>query len=509
MKINFNIWYILFCFGFTVFMSFNTYSAKNTGKRTNFLFIICDDLRPELGCYGNRLIKTPNIDKIASHGMVFTHAYVQQAVCAASRASFLTGCRPNTTGVDYPYSNYFVNEFLTTHPTIQRFFYENGYYTCTAGKIHHGGPGDQVNIDITEPHLSVDSLRFYAKKENILLGRPKGRNNLTPPWEIFETKDEAYKDGLMTQGVIKMIGRAIESKRPFFVAVGFHKPHLPFAAPKKYWDRYNPENIPLSPNPIHPKGVAPYSLPHSELNGYLGSYNLNGEKVPDSVAVKLTHGYYACVSYVDDQIGKIIRELQIKGEYENTVIVLVGDHGFHLGDQNNWGKHSNFERATHSPLIIKPTGKISNGSQCDALVEFVDIYPTLAELAGLPVASYLEGTSMVPLLINPDLKWKSAVFSQYPRENLNLEGYAIRTSHYRYVEWKNNITGEIDSRELFQHKSDNIESMNLAYKPEFEEIVLDLSFQLSQGWKKALPPNVINIAENKPAPLPVIWEKTE
>lgn len=483
-----------------------TKNIKQKSGEKNVLLIIIDDLRPELGCYGNLLIKTPKIDSLASHSMIFTNAHAQQAVCAASRASFLTGCRPDVTGSDYPYSEYFVEKFMPAHATLQRYFYEHGYYTVTAGKVHHGGPGDKVGKELSEPHCSIDSLKFYALPENIALGGKRGRSAETPPWEMADVSDHDYKDGAMALEVMNMIDRGIASEKPLFIAVGFHKPHLPFAAPKKYWDLYAEDSIPLSPNPYKPEGVKAYSLAHYELKSYKGEYNKNGEPVPDSVARKLVHGYYACVSYIDAQVGKLVDKLKSEGLYDNTVIILMSDHGYHLGDQNNWCKHTNFDRSTHSPLVIKPASRKVKANRCDALVEYVDIYPTLMDLTSQPKSGYLEGVSLVPLMDSPLRPWKSAVFSQYPREYLNLEGYAIRTAQYRYVEWRDITTGEIDSRELYDHEVDPLESENLAGNQHYKKIITELQKQLNNGWKYALPEGISNNSNNAIAPPPVPWK---
>ncbi len=480
--------------------------ADKEKEKKNVLLIVIDDLRPALGCYGNNRLHTPNIDALANDGILFSRAYVQQAVCAASRASFLTGCRPDVTGVDYPYSKYFVEEFLPEHPTLQRFFLEHGYFSATAGKVHHGGPDDIVGKDISIPHVSIDSLKYYAKPENIIKGGKRGRCDKTLPWEIAEVADNAYKDGAMTERVVEILDSLERSEKPFYFSVGFYKPHLPFAAPKKYWDLYHRDSIPLASCPDHPDNVAGYSVPHYELHSYKGHFNKDGEPVPNDVARTLRHGYYACVSYIDAQVGKIVQELKESGQYDNTAILLIGDHGFHLGEQNNWAKHSNFEVATESPFILKAPGMKNRNLKTNALVELVDVYPTLLDLSGMPKPSYLEGISVLPLIEEPGREWKAAAFSQYPRGYLNLEGYAIRTPRYRYVEWRDMKTGEIDSRELYDHKEQDCEGANLVYKEENQELVQQLSKQLKAGWKKALPPGVKVPADNPLAPPSVSWK---
>jgi arylsulfatase A-like enzyme len=267
------------------------------------------------------------------------------------------------------------------------------------------------------------------------------------------------------------------------------KPHLPFNAPKKYWDLYERDEIELAPVPNKPLGAPDYALATFELPSYEGNYGTAQNPVPKDLARTLRHGYYACTSYIDAQVGKLLAVLDELDLWDNTIVMFWSDHGFHLGDQGAWGKHMNYEWSTRAPLIVAAPG-VQGGARCDALVEYVDMYPTLCDMAGLEKPAYLEGTSMVPLLKDPGREWKSAAFSQYHRGK-GLEGYAIRTERYRYVEWlkKENgkPVGQPIGRELYDHQEDPEESVNIAGRPENAALVKRLSEQLATGWKAALP----------------------
>ena len=321
---------------------------EKPNEKPNVLLIIADDLRTELNCYGADYIHSPNIDNLARNGVLFNNAYVQQAVCSASRASILSGVRPNTTGVDYPYSKYFMNEFWPAHPMLAEYFEQNGYYAHTFGKIHHGTPSDKLKTDHYKPKTGLNTGKFYALPENIEKGGARGRSHETPPYESADVPDEAYKDGLIAQEAVKIIAQQKESKEPFFLAVGFNKPHLPFNAPKKYWDLYEESEMPLAPNQYHPEDSPSYSATHNTLMRYAGLnyYNSPNNVLPDDYQRKLIHAYAACISFIDAQVGKLIESLKETGKYDNTIIVFISDHGYHLGHQQKWGKTTNFENST-------------------------------------------------------------------------------------------------------------------------------------------------------------------
>ncbi len=473
----------------------------------NVLFIGFDDLRPLLGCYGDPIAKTPNLDRFAAKALRFTRAHVQQAVCSASRASFLTGCRPDTTGVDYPYSEYFINEFIPKHPTMMARFMQEGYFTQTFGKIHHS---------YDEP-LSTKNFDNWIKNRYILPENKSRPNKDCEPFEHPDVDDSAYADGeIADQTIAALRLHATEnSGQPFFFGTGFYKPHLPWSCPKKYYDLYKTEDMPLAEVKGAPENGLPWSRSHFSLVGYAGPKDTDEQIVPDERAKELIHSYYACVSYADAQFGRVIDEIDRLGFWDNTIIVMWSDHGWHLGDQGMWGKSANFYLDTHAPLMIYAPGMKTAGEICNALVEYVDIYPTLTELVGIKTPDYLEGTSLVPLLDNPARKWKRAVFAQFPQWHQsvgNIEGFVIQTDRYRYIEWhrreKGGPIGEKVGCELYDHKNDAIESRNIAGLPENSTLVDALSKQLAEGWRAALPPGVVSRADNPPAPPFVKWKKS-
>ena len=367
---------------FLFFIAFTALSCaqEKPNEKLNVLLIIADDMRTDLNCYGADYIHSPNIDKLAKNGVLFNNAYVQQAVCSASRASFLSGVRPNTTGVDYPYSNYFMNEFRPNHPMLAEHFEQNGYYAHTFGKIHHGPP-DSLKTKHYMPKKGLNAGSHYALPENIKKGGKKGRGRETPPYECADVPDEAYVDGLTAREAVKVISQQKDSDKPFFLAVGFKKPHLPFVAPKKYWDLYEQSEMPLAPNQYHPENSPSYSTAHTSLTHYAGLnyYNSPNNVLPNDNQRKLIHAYAACISFIDAQVGKLIESLKETGKYDNTIIVFISDHGWHLGHQGNWGKTTNFENATRAPLIVSsPNHK--KGKRSSKLVEYVDLYASLCDL---------------------------------------------------------------------------------------------------------------------------------
>ncbi|MCK5176042.1 MAG: sulfatase, partial [Planctomycetes bacterium] len=304
-----------------------------------------------------------------------------------------------------------------------------------------------------------------------------------PAAEGYAAGDNEYKDGEIADRSIAAMRQLKDD--PFFLAVGFAKPHLPFTCPKKYWDMYDRERIKTADNPYLPKNVTQYS---ATKWGELRSYSDIPEEGPvsDEKAVDLIHGYYACTSFVDAQVGRLLDELDRLGLADNTIIVLWGDHGWKLGEHGLWAKHTNFELDTHVPMIFSAPSIKAAGKRTSALTEFVDIYPTLCELAGLDLPDHLEGTSVAPLLVDPELPWKTAAFSQYPR--WRVMGNAMRTERYRYIEWVDVKTKEIKVRELYDHQLDPSENNNVADDPDYLKIVKKLHRQMKTGWKGCAPP---------------------
>jgi arylsulfatase A-like enzyme len=465
--------------------------AEAAGPKPNVLFIAVDDLRPELGCYGKTHIKSPNIDRLARSGVLFRRAYCQQAVCGATRASLLTGLRPDSTGI-YGNTTHFRDRVPDVVPLPQH-FKQHGYHVAGMGKIYHLNDPPSWSepwkpfpglVWLRPENVSLIERKRAEARERGLTGKALGRAARGPATECADVADNAYPEGALADTAIETLRRLRD--RPFFLAVGFIRPHLPFNCPKKYWDLYRRDEIRLPRQQSPPKGAPKMALTNwGELRSY-HEIPANGP-VTDEQALDLIHGYYACTSYVDAQIGRVIEELGRLGLRENTIVILWGDHGWKLGDYGAWCKHTNFELDTHVPLILSDPTAEANGRSSDALVEFVDIYPTLCEAAGLPLPDHLEGTSFAPLLADPQRPWKDAAFSQYPRGK--IMGYSMRTDCYRLTQWlQREDPEEVVAVELYDHQSDPGETVNLAADPANAALVAKLAVKLRADWREALPP---------------------
>lgn len=436
----------------------------NAKKRMNVLFIAVDDLRPQLNCYGSKQMITPNIDRIASEGVIFSKSYCQVPVCGASRASLFTGIRPSRDRFVTYYT--YAEKDTPKAVTMGEHFKKNGYHSIANGKVFHHA--DDSTQSWTEPHFEPDGhWRDYLLAENIELQNIKSG----PAYECADVGDSAYKDGRMVDKTIEDLKRLSKSDKPFFLAAGLVKPHLPFNAPKKYWDMYPLDKIDLADNPFRPKD-APEAAFHGwhELRGYFGIPKK--EEMPDDLARKLIQGYYASTTYADAQIGRLLDALEELGLKDNTAIVLLGDHGWNLGEHTLWAKHCNFNTSLRTPLMFSAPGMQKN-KKSDSLAEFIDVYPTLCDLAGLDKPDQLHGKSLVPILKNPEAKVKDAVFSRYH------DGESVRTERYLYTEWIND-EGERHARMLYDHKNDPAENVNIAEKPENKTLVKELSKKLEK-----------------------------
>ncbi len=454
------------------------------GKRPNVLFFVSDDLRPELGCYGNDIIQSPNIDRLASRGIVFNRAYCQQAVCSPSRSSVMTGTRPDTTKV-WDLETHF-RDALPKVVTLPQLFKNNGYTTQGMGKIYHGALQDPPSWSIryVRDRPGGGSRPGGDSRNESIVNRQTGRG---PAFLATDDASNGGGDGALAEDAIDALRALKQGNKPFFLAVGFYKPHLPFVAPKAYYDLYDPAQIPLATNPFLQKGAPNYAMSNGgELASYAGVPNILD--LPDDYARQLKHGYYAAVSYMDAQLGRVLDELDRLELTEETIVVLWGDHGWKLGEHNRWCKHTNVENDTNAPLIISVPGKSSAGQSSDALVEFVDIYPTIAQLAGLESPKHLEGTSLVPLIDDPHHDWKPAAFSQYPRSSRGgrLMGYSMRTDRYRFTRWVDRRDhSKVDAVELYDHETDPEENENIAADPANAELVAELTRQWEAGWQGA------------------------
>lgn len=460
--------------------------SKNTepqiSQQPNVLFICVDDLRPELGCYGKEYIHSPNIDQLARSGAVFTNHFVSIPTCGASRSSLLTGMYPRSRA---HLSNEAIHNMISGQPeqkapeTFIHHLKRNGYYTVGIGKISHYADGllyaytDSVGSELELPH-SWDEMLFDAGKWatgwNAFFGYADGenrqsRNRQVKPYERGEVGDEGYPDGLTANLALTKMKELAQMKQPFFLGVGFFKPHLPFNAPAKYWDLYQEDDLPLSPIAAIPENVNKASLHNSgEFNGYqLGDEQASLEgPVSDAYARKLRHAYFACVSYVDAQIGKLLDELDELGLAENTVVVLWGDHGWHLGDQLVWGKHTIFEQALKSAFIVRVPG-VTHGQTVNRVVSSVDIYPTLMDLCEVDMPHVTDGKSMLPLLRERETPWEDEAFGYF------RNGTSLRTDRYRITKY---FREEQPVIELYDHANDPYETRNIA--SEHPELVEEL-----------------------------------
>ncbi|MBN1417402.1 MAG: sulfatase [Planctomycetes bacterium] len=497
--------------------------AKEDAKRpagNNVLFIAVDDMRPELGCYGAEYMQTPNIDRLASRGILFNRAYCQQALCNPSRASLMTGRRPDTIAV-----HDLRRHFRLGAPdvvTVAQHFKNHGYHSQAVSKIYHRGLDDRLSwsaphmrppaptyigedilaqIEKTRQELARqgnDETRTPGKRDpatgnTLVLGSRKGVFVHGPSWEAPDVADNVLCDGKTADRIIELLDEFKREGKPFFLACGFLKPHLPFVAPKRYFDLYPADSIALPDNRFYPANVPDLAL-HRSLEFRVYSDIPDDGPIAKPLLRDSLRAYRACISYIDAQVGRVMSALERLGLDRNTVVVLWGDHGWHLGEQNLWGKMTNFEIATRVPMIICSPGQKHPGAKTDALVEFVDIYPTLCELCGLPMPGGLEGISLVPVMRDPQRKWKTAAFSQYPRpghypaeENIRQMGYSMRTDRYRYTEWRDHKSGEVLARELYDYRADPQGNKNIAGDIESAELIDRLGRQLAEGWRGALP----------------------
>ncbi len=445
-------------------------------NKMNVLFIAVDDLRPQMNFYGEEQMITPAMDRLATQSIVFNRAYCSVPVCGASRASLMAGARPTATR----FVNYYArkDKDFPDKPSMAAWFKAQGYTTLSSGKIYHD-PSDDIDAWSQTPWMpDHDGIGWQAyitetSKKMIEANRtPENPNQVIgPATEAADVEDNAYPDGMLADQAVKFLEDFADTGEPFFLGVGFWKPHLPFNAPKKYWDLYDPEELSLAPNPFQPEN-APNQAMHSfgELRNMYGDTPLEGP-ISDELARRLIHGYYACVSYTDAQIGKVLDTLERTGLSENTIVVLWGDHGWHLGEHALWCKHANFNLTLRIPLLVKVPG-VKGGVKTCAIVETVDIYPTLCELAGIPLPEHLDGESFVSELENPDDLHKEFAYSRYHA------GESIITRDFIYTEWRgqNDI---LNANMLYDHRVDPQENLNVADQPKYKELVDAMQAKLS------------------------------
>lgn len=448
-------------------------AAPETGaERPNVLFLAIDDLRPELGAYGAEYMQTPAIDGLAAEGVTFVRAYANVPVCGASRASMMTGVRPTRDRFLTYYTR--AEKDAPDATTMAGWFKQAGYTAISLGKVLHHS--DDRAGDWSEPPWDPenDSLPGYRKWRNYLVEeniREDMKKDGSPPaYEAPDVDDDAYFDGKVAVRAIEYLQRFARDGEPFFLAVGFVKPHLPFNAPRKYWDRYPEGSVALPVNQPFPES-APEQAWHNwgELRRYAGVPG-GDAPVPEDLASTLVRGYRAATSYSDAQVGRVLEALDELGLADNTIVVVWGDHGFSLGEHGLWVKHSPFELANRIPLIVRAPG-VTPGV-ADGLVESVDLYPTLVELASLPAPAHLQGTTFVPALRDPGAELKPAVFTRWQNSD------SVRTERYHYTEWRND-NGKVVARMLYDHETDPGEMHNVAGDPAYALAQTDLSRLLS------------------------------
>ena len=512
-------------------------AQKKPTSKPNILFIAVDDLKPLLGCYGNTLVKTPNIDKLAKMATVFNRNYCQQAICGPTRASIMTGTRPDVTKIWN-----LTTQMRDANPntlTLPQYLITQGYTTSGIGKIYHpssaiagvdpvswsipylkskesdfpaelGLPANgQYQLPETKARMTPDIIAERKKQNKDLAANDENPKSIKgPSTESMDLPDNAYQDGVNALLAKDQIIELSKSDKPFFMAVGFSKPHLPFVAPKKYWNLYKREEMPIASFQEHSK------------NGPLIAYHQSGElrnyiDIPefttlpaDSLRIglqlekqrELIHGYYAAISYMDAQVGILLNTLESLGTIDNTIVVLWGDHGWHLGDHDLWHKHTNFEEATRAPLII--AGHRIKAGKTSSLTEFVDVFPTICDLAGVSIPKNLDGKSLKPLMLNNKTKGKEYSISQYPRKlkksemaklgytDAKMMGYSLRTDQYRYTIWMNNFTSkqafnesQVYASEMYDYVKDPLEKVNVVNDKNYTSISAGLKSKMIAFFK--------------------------
>ena len=521
-----------------LFVISNTVIAqKKQATKPNILFIAVDDLKPLLGCYGNTLVKSPNIDRLAKMATVFHKNYCQQAICGPTRASIMTGTRPDATKIWNLTTQ--MREANPNTLTLPQYLISQGYTTSGIGKIYHpssaiggvdplswsipylkskesdfpaefGIPANgQYQLPETKDRMTPEIIAERKKQSKDLAANDENPKSIKgPSTECMDVPDNAYQDGVNALLAKEQIIKLSKDNKPFFMAVGFSKPHLPFVAPKKYWDLYKREEMPIAPFQEHSK------------NGPLIAYHQSGElrnylDIPefatlpaDSLRIglqlekqrELIHGYHAAISYMDAQVGILLNTLEDLGTLDNTIIVLWGDHGWHLGDHDLWHKHTNFEQATRAPLII--AGPEIKAGKTSSLTEFVDVFPTICDLAGISIPKNLDGKSLKPLMLNNKTKGKEYSISQYPRKLKKLEmikkgytdakmmGYSLRTDQYRYTIWMNNFTSkdifnesQVYASEMYDYVKDPLEKINVVNDKNYTSISASLKSKMIAFFK--------------------------
>lgn len=463
-------------------------ASLGAAERWNVLFIASDDMRPQLGCYGDAVVKSPRIDALAKRGLVFQRSYVQQALCSPSRISMLSGRYPATTGI------FEIGRPLrATMPgiaTLPQHFKNHGYDTRSLGKIYHVGIDDEASWTVpawhskkprTSPATQEAVAAFVADAKASGKEIPQrgagSRNSRVPPFEAVECEDGDLLDGdTAARAVEQLREHAARPDRPFFLAVGFANPHVPWIAPKKYFDLYDPATLPLAKNEFLPLGAPGFAAKSgADFYWYRDVPQVGGKELPEAFKRGCLQGYLAAISYVDAQVGKLLDALDETGLAKNTLVVFWSDHGYYMGEHTWWGgKHNNYEGATRNCLIVAMPGQKTAGESTEALAQAVDLAPTLADLCGLPVDPGFQGRSLRPVIEDASARVNEAAYSWYPKDG--YLGVAMRTAEWRYVEWTK--PGAPVERELYRMSDDFQNDRNLAADPAHAETLGSLGRQL-------------------------------
>ncbi len=443
-------------------LSCNTINKSETNKVENVLFIIVEDLKNVMGSYGNPIVQTPNLDRLAQRGVIFDRAFCQFPVCNPSRSSLLTGLRPDTTQILENVTPWIRN--VKNHTTIPKLFRDNGYYTVGLGKVFHGKNNEHDDVQAWDENLDFEGTELGKRGE----GRNMTNGSVSwCRWLEAEGSDDDPPDGQLAAKAVEILKQPRD--KPFFLTVGFHKPHDPFNAPKKYFEMYPLEQLmpPFMPDNRTPK--EDYVI-GSGWAADFKKFSLQDQR-------EFLRAYYACVTFTDAQIGKVLDELDRQNLWKDTAVIFIGDHGYNLGEYDWWNKAVLFEDSSRVPMIAAVEGELRANTRCDQFVELVDLYPTFADLFGLKAPSNLEGISFRPLLSDPNMPWKKTAYTQVQRGD--IAGKSVRTRRWRYNEWTRG--GKILLTELFDHASDPKEYHNIAGLSEFEKTCQELSLLLKTG----------------------------
>ena len=437
-----------------------------SSKKPNVLFVVFDDLNNRLGCYGDPVAKSPNLDRLAARGTVFTRNFCQQPICGPSRASFMSGRRPDSLGI-WSMTKYLYD----LHPdavTIPQWFMQHGYTSMSIGKVL-GGYGKEADFKT----LSVPDRRTGGKTKDEFALRDAGAlpANLAKDLlcENRDVPDEACFDAVSASLAITELRTLAKKPDPFFLALGIFKPHTPYKVPKRYWDMYRREDIPAIETPARPRN-APEIAFHAN-HEILGEPNSH-RTLDEEAKREIRHGYYAAMSFADAQFGRVLDALDDLKLRDNTIVVIIGDNGFELGEHDCWGKMTLFGWDSRVPLIISAPGVAKGGVKTSAISELIDIFPTLTDLSGLPSPPKLDGNSLVPVLKDASASVKTAALTQFPRPALywgggpqalpQVMGYGLTTERWSYHEWRDFKTGHVVGQELYDEQSDPLETVNLA-----------------------------------------------